>query len=67
MEQIRNSQRCCATCGYWLGNRTADRRGCVIVASPMEKGQCSAHALTEHFTRQANYSCGRYQKWAALH
>ena len=66
MEQITNNQKCCATCAYWLGARTPDRLGFVQVSSRMDKGQCSAHALGEHYIRQATYSCREYSKWPAL-
>jgi len=66
MEQINNSQKCCATCTYWLGGRTPDRLGFVLVSSRMVHGQCSAHVLSENYTRQAIYSCSKYRKWGAL-
>jgi len=66
MEQINNSNRCCATCSYWMGNRTPNRLGFVEITSKMDKGQCSYHNLTEHYTRQAVYSCSSYSKWNAL-
>ena len=66
MEQINNSQKCCATCAYWLGTRTPDRLGFVVVPSKMDKAECSAHALNEHYTRQAVYTCRDYAKWSAL-
>lgn len=66
MEQINNSKPCCATCAYWLGNRTPDRLGFVVIPNKMVKGQCSAHSLSENYTQQAIYWCRKYQKWAAL-
>lgn len=36
MEQINNSNRCCATCTYWLGYRNPNRLGFVEVESRMD-------------------------------
>ena len=66
MEQINNTNRCCATCTYWLGYRNPNRLGYVEVGCRMDHGQCSAHNLTEHFSRQATYSCSNYCKWSVL-
>lgn len=63
MDQINDSNKCCATCLYWLGNRTPDRLGFVQVSSRMEQGQCGARELSEHYFRQAVYCCGEYQRW----
>lgn len=66
MEQINNSQKCCATCTYWLGERRPERLGFVVVASKMDHGQCSWHALSEYYIQQACYCCRDYSKWSAL-
>lgn len=66
MEQINNTRQCCATCNYWLGNRTPNRLGYVEVGSRMDYGQCSAHNLTEQYSKQASYCCGNYCRWGAL-
>ncbi len=66
MEQINNSRICCATCSYWLGARTPDRLGFVTVQNKMDRGQCSSRPLSEHYIRQAVYSCSSYSKWSVL-
>lgn len=66
MEQINNNIRCCATCAYWLGNRTPNRLGFVEVKSKMECAKCGSKALTESRVYQAAYSCSAYVKWQVL-
>lgn len=66
MEQINNNNRCCATCAYWLGQRTADRLGFVKVTSKMDSGKCGAKGLNESRQYQAGYSCSNYCKWPVL-
>jgi hypothetical protein len=66
MEQINNSNSCCATCTYWMGYRNSNRLGFVEVSSCMAYGQCARHELSENYTRQANYSCSNYSKWGVL-
>lgn len=66
MEQIRKTNKCCATCAYWLGDRCLNRLGFVEVESGMVQGKCGARNLAEHRTYQACYSCKGYTKWIQL-
>ena len=66
MEQINKSNRCCATCAYWLGNRQPNRLGFVEVGRRMDQGKCGAKGLNESRTYQAVYSCSNWCKWSVL-
>ena len=66
MAQIQKNNCCCATCAYWLGNRTPNRLGYVELGSRMDTGKCGAKALTESRQYQAVYYCANYCKWQVL-
>lgn len=66
MEQINKTNRCCATCAYWLGQRFPHRLGYVEVISKMDGGRCAAKGLNEHRRYQAVYSCSGYCRWKVL-
>ena len=66
MEQINNNNKNCATCTYWLGNRSPNRLGYVEVTSKMDAGRCGAKNLTESRKYQAVYSCSCYSRWSVL-
>lgn len=66
MEQIQNSNRCCATCAYWLGQRIPNRLGFVEVMSKMDSGRCGTKGLNESRQYQAVYNCSNYCKWRVL-
>lgn len=54
MEQINNTNRCCATCTYWLGYRNPNRLGYVEVGCRMDHGQCAAHWPDRAFFKTSN-------------
>ena len=66
MEQINKTNKCCATCTYWLGQRHPHRLGFVEVFSKMDTGRCGAKNLNESRQYQANHSCGSYCPWQIL-
>ncbi|MBR5479392.1 MAG: hypothetical protein IKU84_04375 [Clostridia bacterium] len=66
MAQITNNIRCCATCAYWLGERTPNRLNYVDVKSRMDSAKCGDKGLNESRTYQAIYCCSNYRKWPVL-
>ena len=66
MEQINKSNKNCATCAFWLGQRTPNRLGFVEVTSRMATGRCGKMGLNESRQYQAVYSCSKYSLWPVL-
>ena len=66
MEQINKNLKYCATCAYWLGQRSPHRLGYVEVSSKMATGRCGARGLNESRQYQAIYTCSKYCPWQVL-
>ena len=65
--------KACATCTYWLGERTFNNcyQRIVIVKSAMEKGACANSNSPNYWTGrnsglQANWCCRCYKRRTAI-
>ena len=56
----------CATCEYWTGNRTVDKKG-AKVSSTSEIGYCAHRTASKSTKHQANMkSCPKWAQWQQL-
>ena len=60
--------KCCATCQYWCGPRTAHHSGAAVVDSPGTRGKCAAGTPGDAIPGPTamRSSCAKYQVWANL-
>ena len=54
----------CATCDYWVGNRTPKMGGFSVCRS--ESGKCYV-IHPNGVDKKAMYTCNLWKKWGALH
>ena len=67
--QMGSSQKLCATCGYWIGQREPNFYGSMVVLeSQSVRGKC--WCLGGPFARAEKFSntcaCSRYERWIVL-
>lgn len=58
----------CATCTYWMGQRSSEQSGQrVVVLSNMEKGKCGIpKGASRGLQKSASTSCRDWMKWSLL-
>lgn len=60
MSTYNNTQRCCATCGFWAGDRRINSSRNQVETNSM--GKC----VKTNWNNSGSSSCSRYEKWQML-
>ena len=64
-----SSNKCCATCANWAGERKLIHSSACETATVDVRGKCYANvfsSVTQGHAAMSGTSCSKYQKWGAL-
>jgi hypothetical protein len=55
----------CATCSFWMGERTVNFGRNLAVCTPGTKGDCHEGGMLKR-QKMNNASCSKWQKWGGM-